>query len=394
MNLMVTLTVALMMTGQLLTQAPPIVLNKTVNKVAKTDHKKLLPPSENGPRVQLALLLDTSSSMSGLIDQARTQLWKVAGEFARSDKDGRIPLIEVALYEYGHTRLSAEDGFIRQVTPFTSDLDLVSEHLFALTTSGGSEHCGQVIDRAVSDLKWTSDKGAYKVIYIAGNEPFTQGPVRWQDAIARAVKQNIMVNTVHCGDEMAGANSGWKDAALLADGQFLTIDQNRKVAHVASPQDKLIAQLGAKLNETYVPYGASGSSAMARQVAQDNNVASSAGATVQRMMYKSTLNYRNDAWDLVDALDNESVKLGDLKADGLPEAMRSMNETQRRAYLAAKKDARKKLRTRIAELSAERERFVRAERQRLAKESGVKTLDQAMIESMRRQAAKNGYAFH
>ena len=40
-----------------------------------------------------------------------------------------------------------------------------------------------------------------------------------------------------------------------------------------------------------------------------------------------------------------------------------------------------------------REVFVTAERKRLADASGAKTLDQAMIESMRAQAMKNGYNF-
>jgi len=130
MHVALSITLALFIGGSTvnrLPEAPPAAPPSTTTK--------LLPPSKDGPRVQLALLLDTSSSMSGLIDQARTQLWKVAGELARSNKDGRIPLIEVALYEYGNSGLSAEDGFIRQVSRFTDDLDLVSERLFALRSA-------------------------------------------------------------------------------------------------------------------------------------------------------------------------------------------------------------------------------------------------------------------
>jgi len=35
------------------------------------------------PVVQIALLLDTSNSMDGLIHQAQTQLWKIVNEMAR-----------------------------------------------------------------------------------------------------------------------------------------------------------------------------------------------------------------------------------------------------------------------------------------------------------------------
>ena len=39
--------------------------------------------------IQLALLLDTSGSMDGLIDQAKSQLWKIVNELATSKKDGK-----------------------------------------------------------------------------------------------------------------------------------------------------------------------------------------------------------------------------------------------------------------------------------------------------------------
>jgi len=43
----------------------------------------------DSPRIQLALLLDTSSSMSGLLNQARSQLWTVVNEFSTAEKDGK-----------------------------------------------------------------------------------------------------------------------------------------------------------------------------------------------------------------------------------------------------------------------------------------------------------------
>ena len=57
------------------------------------------PPPQ--PSVQIAILLDTSNSMDGLIAQAKTQLWNVVNEFVRAKKNGRPPAIQVALFEYG-----------------------------------------------------------------------------------------------------------------------------------------------------------------------------------------------------------------------------------------------------------------------------------------------------
>ena len=121
--------------------------------------------------VQLAILLDTSNSMDGLIDQAKTQLWKIVNEMARSKRDGEIINLQVALYEYGNDGLSPDEGYIRLITPLTNDLDKISEELFKLKTNGGSEFCGTVISEAIKDLKWTKDMNNYKVMFIAGNEP-------------------------------------------------------------------------------------------------------------------------------------------------------------------------------------------------------------------------------
>src|SRR5438034_11119598 len=80
-------------------------------------------PPRRAPAVQIALLLDTSNSMDGLIDQAKSQLWSVVNEFIRARRDGRPASIEVALYEYGNDKLPAQEGFVRMVLPLTDDLD-------------------------------------------------------------------------------------------------------------------------------------------------------------------------------------------------------------------------------------------------------------------------------
>lgn len=95
--------------------------------------------SENKTKKQttkVALLLDTSSSMSGLINQAKAQLWEIINELSHAKCNGETPKLEIALYEYGNDKLSSNEGYIRQALQFTSNLDAVSEHLFSLTTNG------------------------------------------------------------------------------------------------------------------------------------------------------------------------------------------------------------------------------------------------------------------
>ena len=72
--------------------------------------------------VKVALLLDTSNSMDGLINQAKAQLWDIVNEFtyAKCGNETR-PSLEIALYEYGNDNLASNEGYIRQVIGFSSD---------------------------------------------------------------------------------------------------------------------------------------------------------------------------------------------------------------------------------------------------------------------------------
>ncbi len=168
--------------------------------------KDPIPPPR--PTVQIALLLDTSNSMDGLIAQAKSQLWVVVNEFVKAKKDGQVPAVQVALFEYGKQSLSSEQGFVRLILPLTDDLDKVSEELFALKTNGGEEYCGWVIREAVNRLEWSKTGDVYKAIFIAGNEPFTQGPVDFHASCKSAIERGIVVNTIFCGPNSDGGQTG------------------------------------------------------------------------------------------------------------------------------------------------------------------------------------------
>jgi len=347
-------------------------------------------PSGEGPLVQIALLLDTSSSMDGLIAQAKTQLWRIVNEFSQANRDGRKPRLQLALYEYGNDGLPSSEGWIRRVSALTQDLDGVSEKLFALRTNGGSEFCGMVIRRAVSELEWSAEPDALRLVFIAGNEAFTQGPVDFRDAVREATAKHIRVNTIHCG---AGEEEGWRDGARLADGRYLVIDQNRVVADPVAPQDAELAKLGTELNGTYVPYGTAGAAGAARQAAQDSNSRGiSLGNLAQRSVSKASNFYSNESWDLVDAVRKNKVQVDKIAAEELPAELKGKDEAEKREWLDGQAKKRDSIRTRIAELDGQRRAFLEGERAK-AKGTGADTLDSAMLASIREQAGQSGLSF-
>lgn len=341
--------------------------------------------------IQLSILLDTSSSMDGLITQAKTQLWSIINELALAKRSGQKPKLEVALYEYGNDGLPEEGGHMRQIVPLTTDLDKISEELFKLTTNGGDEFCGMVIEKAAQQLKWSKSNKDLKLIFIAGNEPFTQGNVLYQDACKKAISKGIIVNTIFCGPLAEGANTGWKAGADLADGQYMNIDQNEQIVYINAPQDAEIAQLGTELNKTYLAFGTKGEESKVRQEAQDKNAVSmSAEASVQRSVSKAQAQYDNSSWDLVDAVSQKDVDLSKMKKEDLPKEMQNMTKEQQVTYLNDMVKKRQALQEKINRLNDERKKYIEAEEKKAASQN---TLDKAIINAIRKQAVDKKYQF-
>ena len=351
-----------------------------------------MPVVEKKPLVQMAILLDTSGSMSGLINQARTELWAIVNEFIFAKRNGKEPELQVALFEYGKDSLPREKGYIRMIVPLTTDLDKISEELFALKTNGGQEYCGWVIKEATQLLQWSSSPDDLKVIFIAGNEPFTQGPVDYKQSCKAAVSKGIIVNTIHCGSHEQGISGKWKDGSLLADGQYLNINHNRRVVHIEAPQDKALIELSNRLNGTYIVYGARGRQFKANQVAQDLNALTVSGANASsRAMTKSSQFYRNDSWDIVDALKHDKVKLEEIKNEDLPENMQKMSMEERKAYVESNAKKRAEIQKKIQVLNEQRKKYVAEEMKKLQRRG--KTLGSAMIQAVRRQATARNFKF-
>ena len=378
---MTRLTAALLACSALF--APPALAKSPSGAIPAAEEKRAQPV------IQIAVLLDTSNSMDGLIAQAKSQLWKLVNEFSRAKHGGRTPRLEVALYEYGNDRLSKGSGYLRQVSGLTTDLDRISEQLHGLRTSGGDEYCGQVIDAATRQLEWRSGPGTLKMIFIAGNEPFSQGSVDYKGAVKHAIEKGIIVNTIFCGPEQQGIQSGWKQGALLADGRFSFIDANQRVAHVTAPQDDELARLGDKLNKTYVGYGRKGAEAKKRQATQDKAAAEAGqGAGVQRALAKSKDQYRAEDWDVVDATAGGAA-MSAVAPSALPAELQQMPEDERRQFVQEKAKERAEIRSRMSKLEADRRTFVAAEEKKQT--AGEASFDDAIVESLQEQAAKASF---
>ncbi|KFF76141.1 von Willebrand factor type A [Chryseobacterium sp. P1-3] len=343
-------------------------------------------------KIQVALLLDTSNSMDGLIDQAKSRLWNIVNTLTTLKYNGQAPQVEIALYEYGNDGIR-DENYIRQVTPLTQDLDLVSEKLFALRTNGGSEYCGAVIRDASANLNWDGNEKSMKLIYIAGNEPFNQGRINYKEVISKAKDKNIYTNTIFCGNREEGIQSFWQNGAVIGGGKYFNIDSDRKVMYIETPYDIRISECNAKLNDTYIYYGSHGSEYKLKQIAQDKNAAiQSASNFVERTVSKSKKNaYKNEHWDLVDKAEKDAGFIATVKESELPDELKGKSREEIKKTISLKSAERDKIQKEIEELSRKRQSYIDTE----MKKRGTNDSDdlgKAIESSIMDLAKKNGYS--
>lgn len=340
---------------------------------------------------KIALLLDTSNSMDGLINQAKSQLWDIVNEFthAKCENDNR-PELQIAIYQYGNDGLSSREGYIQQVLNFSSDLDEISEKLFSLRTNGGEEYCGEVIQTSLKQLDWGKNEDNLKMIFIAGNEPFTQGKLNYRDAVTNAKEKDIVVNTIFCGNYEQGINTDWKNGAVLTGGEYMAIDHNRTMAHIDTPFDDIIIKLNTKLNGTYLSYGALGRSKMEMQSLQDNNAMELEEAVaIKRAVSKSSSLYNNKKWDLVDAYEDKDFDVEEVKKDQLPEILQDKSKKEITSYIETKKTEREEIQKEIQSSNIKREAYILKNK----KGDASGELENAMLSAIKKQAKAKNYSW-
>ncbi len=356
---------------------------------AATVGQGFVPTPTAKKQIKIALLLDTSNSMDGLIDQAKSTLWKFVNALSTTTYENEKPELQIALYEYGNSRIPAREGFIKQVSSFTGDLDLISQQLFSLSTNGGDEFCGEVIHTSLQQLEWNGNAEDLRLIFIAGNEEFTQGARSYKSACGLAKEKDVIVNTIFCGDFNEGIIGQWKNGADLTKGNYMSIEQDRKTVYIESPFDIEIEKLNSSLNATYIYYGKEGSSKKENQEVQDRNAEYyGKGNKTERVLSKTSSFYSNSSWDLVDASNQKDFDITKIKESEWPEELKGKTTTERQLIITQKNNEREEIKKQIGVYSIKRTEYIAT----IAKETGqTSSLDDAMLKAVTEQAKDKGF---
>lgn len=356
-------------------------------------------PSHASSKIEIAVLLDTSGSMDGLIAQARRRLWRLINETGKARKDGAIPAIEIALYEYGSGKVSAKDGYLRQIVGLTTAHDQVGAELFALKATGSEEYMGLAIEDAMKKLNWSKHAADFRTIFVAGNETILQGPVPAIDAAATARRNDIIVNTIYANNEGGGEPGAtpspiaeqWRSVASGGGGTFAVISP-QQAPDIKTPYDAELVSSTDKLELTYLPFGQRGFDAYKRMRELNRDISrGSASDYADRGGYMAGDHF-DTSWDLVDALKDPNFKLESVADKDLPEILRGKSLGQKLYIIQAHGAERERLKGEIRRLGALRETFIADELGRREEEAG-QNLEKMMVAALRAQLKAKGFDF-
>lgn len=323
----------------------------------------------NNPKIQVAILLDVSNSMDGLIEQAKAQLWNMVSVMGRVTCEGVSPNIEIALYEYGRSSNPEAMGYIKQVSSFTNDLDKLFHALQSLSTNGGDEYCGYVINSSLDQLNWDTSAASYKTIFIAGNESFFQGNISYTEACKKAKEKGVIVNTVYCGSKERGIAENWNLGAECGNGSFTNIDKDAKEESIPTPYDSTLFVLNEQLNLTYIYYGDDGHDKL-QAMRQMDTVPQYDVKDINKIMAYVVVKsdkklYNRSQWDLIDAYEKDINIIQKVSMKTLPDTLKNKTRNDLKKVVETKAAERSIIRKKIADLNIQRIGYISAEKSRL-----------------------------
>lgn len=350
-------------------------------------------PNEK-PIVDVVFVLDTTGSMSGLIQTAKEKIWSIATTMASAQPTPEIRIGLVAYRDRG-------DAYVTKVVDLSSDLDSVYATLMDFQAGGGGdspESVNKALNDAVNKMSWSQGEQAYQVVFLVGDAPphMDYNEVRYPQIVASAMEKGIVINTIQCGN-MPMTLEPWSQIASLGHGSFFQVEQAGGAVAYSTPYDEEIATLAAKLDETRLYYGSEEDKekAASKVAATDKlNANASVASRARRGVFNSsvggTANMLGEN-ELVDAVASGDVALEDIEAEALPAALKPMAPEEQRVYVASLAEERSQLKRQIQTLSADRDGFL----EKKVEEAGGRkdSLDQKLYDAVKEQGGKAGFEY-
>ena len=343
------------------------------------------------PRIEVCFVLDTTGSMSGLIEGAKEKIWSIANEMIAAKPTPELKLALIGYRDRG-------DEYVTKLTDLTADIDEIHGKLMEFSANGGGdgpESVNQALHEAVTKVSWSDDRDVLKIVFLVGDAPphmDYEQDVRYPEVCQAAMKRDLVINAVQCGQE-GETTKVWKEIAKLAEGKYIPLVQTGGMVRIAAPQDEQIATLNREIGGTLIGYGDAGArrGVAAKQAAAE---AAAPAATADRLSYNAATGRTvQGGGELIDQLERGEVKLDDIKAADLPEEFRGLDEQELATAVEARRAKRKEIQARLEKLLEERNTFIIAEKKRIAESGKGDSFDEEVSGTVREQAARKGIEY-
>ena len=365
-----------------------LLMLSTTTLAQKSQTKETTPAVDDRDTLEMVFVLDTTGSMSGLIDGAKQRIWGIINEVMQKPSKPRVRVGLVAYRDLG-------DTYVTKVLPITEDLDKAYTTLMDYQAGGGGdgpENVRKALAEGVKNAGWSQSKrGLAQIVFLVGDAPphdYAQEP----DVLvttAEAVRKNMIVNTIQCGSQ-DDTKQVWQTIAVRGEGKYFAIAQDGGVQAISTPYDTKLADLAAKLGKTYVTYGAKDKrdSNVRTQASAESRITAGAvmGAQADRAVNKAVNSFQYDG-DLVQDVENKTVKVEDVKKEDLPEDLQKLSVADRKKEIDRRIAERQTIRAEILKLSKQRDDFIAAERKKRGGSSGF---DTAVGLALREQLSRKG----
>jgi hypothetical protein len=336
-------------------------------------------PVYHRPAVEVVFCLDTTGSMSGLIDGAKTKIWSICNQFLSGRPTPELKVGLVAFRDKG-------DEYITKVYDLRDDLDAVYTDLSTFVATGGGdtpESVNQALDDSVNKVKWSTDKKTLRIIFLVGDAPphmDYNDDVKYPVTCKKAVEKGILINTVQCGND-ADCTKYWKDICEKGGGAYVAIPLAGGVRTISTPMDRRLSEINAELAKNTLIFGdAKKKEADAKklQVAGMLPVAVAADRACYLAKEGKAASY-----DLLDCVRTGKIKLDQMRIEELPTDMQKLNATERREYMDRIARQRAKLLREAQELDRQRNKHIAK-----SLEENKDSFDSQVVEILRKQTRK------
>ena len=344
-----------------------------------------------GAQIEVCFVLDTTGSMSGLIEGAKAKIWSIANQMIAAKPTPRLKIALVGYRDRG-------DEYVTKVYDLSDDIDAVYARLREFQAAGGGdtpESVNQALHEAVHRIGWSSSRDVLKIIFLVGDCPphmDYSGDIKYTETCQAAVKKDLIINTIQCGSH-AETTLIWQDIARLAEGKYVAIGQTGDMQVLATPMDAELAELNVAIGKTLIPFGGS---ELREGVARKQLAAECATpATVaDRLAYNAAVGRTvQGAGELVDALRAGMVKLEEVPEKDLPPELQRLTLRERAAFVQQKAEERQKLQQRVDELLRQRQTYIDTQLRKLSATGQGNGFDAQVAQLLREQAGKKGIRY-